>query len=110
MSAWATTIAGCAFMAVWRFRDMPDEPVVWVYLALLSVVSTYLPILTLLLGIKMIGASRGAVVSLVGPVSTAIIAAAVLGERIEGIQALGMAIVMAGVAFISTGKPGRGRA
>jgi drug/metabolite transporter (DMT)-like permease len=110
MSAWATTIAGCAFMAVWRFRNIPEEPVVWAYLVLLSVVSTYLPILTLLLGIRRLGASHAAVVSFVGPVSTAVIAAFVLGERLEGVQMLGMAVVLAGVAVISTGKPGRGRA
>ncbi len=104
MSAWATTIAGCAFMALWRGKNLPEEPVVWAYLVLLSVVCTYLPILTLLLGIRRIGASRAAVVSLVGPVSTAVLAATLLGESISAVQAAGMATVMAGVVFLSTGR------
>jgi len=101
ISTYATTIAGAAFIATWRFRSWPTEPVVWLNLAGLAVVSTYLPILTLLPGIKMIGASRSALASFVGPVSTALLAMAFLGETFDRVEAAGMAVVIAGVVMLT---------
>ncbi|MFQ5465144.1 MAG: DMT family transporter [Thermodesulfobacteriota bacterium] len=109
ISTWATTIAGAAFIATWHFRSWPTEPVVWLNLAGLAVVSTYLPILTLLPGIKMIGASRSALASFVGPVSTALLAMAVLGETFDRVEAAGMAVVIAGVVMLTRDRHPRPR-
>lgn len=110
ISAYATTLAGSAFIATWHFSYVPTEPAVWLQLALLAVVSTYLPILTLLLGIKRVGASKSAVISFIGPVSTAILAYITLGERLDAVQIAGMGVVIAGVLMISKEKPAKPRA
>jgi drug/metabolite transporter (DMT)-like permease len=70
-------------------------------LGALAVVSTFVPVLTINLGIKRIGASRAAIGSFIGPVSTAVLAWAILGESLEPIQLAGMLLVMAGVLVVS---------
>lgn len=104
ISAYTTTAAAFAFMGTWRFSHVPTEPMVWAHLVLIAAISTFVPVLTLALGIKRIGASRAAVVSLIGPVSTAILAHLILGERLDMVQGAGMCLVIGGVLVISMGK------
>lgn len=106
LSAWATTAAAFAFLATWggRTETLPTAPGAWVLLGALAVVSTFVPVLTINLGIKRIGASRAALASFIGPVSTAVLAWLILGERLEPVQIAGMGLVMAGVLVISTEK------
>jgi len=58
------------------------------------------------MGIKRIGASRAAIVSSIGPVSTAILAYIFLGEQMDFLQVIGMILVMAGVLVISARQKG----
>ncbi|MBI5902832.1 MAG: DMT family transporter [Deltaproteobacteria bacterium] len=104
ISAYSTTAAAFAFIGTWRFSYVPREPLVWAYLVLIASISTFVPVLTLALGIKRIGASRAAVVSLIGPVSTAILAYLILGERLNIMQGAGMCLVIGGVLIISMAK------
>ncbi|MFQ5735981.1 MAG: DMT family transporter [Thermodesulfobacteriota bacterium] len=104
ISAYTATAAGAGFIAVWHGRTMPQGAGAWGLLVVMAVVSTFIPVLTLALAIKRIGAARSALVSFVGPVSTAVLAYAVLGERLDAVQTAGMALVIAGVLVISTGK------
>lgn len=108
ISAYSTTAAGFAFLGTWHGKYIPTEPRVWVLLFLLAAISTYVPVLTLALGIRRIGASRAALVSFIGPVSTAILAYFFLGESLDPIQIAGMALVIGGVLIISTEK-GKGK-
>lgn len=103
MSAYATTAAAFAFLGTWgaRAETLPTEAGAWWLLAALAIVSTFVPVLTINLGIKRIGASRAAVASFIGPVSTAVLAWAVLGESLEPVQLAGMGLVMAGVLAVS---------
>lgn len=103
LSAYATTAAAFALFATWQgdTRTVPVEAGAWALLAALAVVSTFIPVLTINLGIKRIGASRAALASFIGPVSTAILAWLILGESLEPVQLLGMGLVMAGVLVIS---------
>jgi len=103
MSAYATTAAAFAFLGTWggKTGTLPTETGAWWLLAALAVVSTFVPVLTINLGIKRIGASRAAIGSFIGPVSTAVLAWAVLGESLEPVQLAGMALVMAGVLVVS---------
>lgn len=107
MSAYATTAAGTAFIATWRASSVPTEPEVWGLLVILAIVSTFIPVLTLALGIKRVGASRAALVSFIGPVSTAVLAYFILGEEMDLVQLAGMGLVIAGVLVISLEKPPR---
>lgn len=103
MSAYATTAAAFAFIGTWggKAGTLPAEAGAWWLLAALAVISTFVPVLTINLGIKRIGASRAAVASFIGPVSTAVLAWAVLGESLEPMQLAGMGLVMAGVLAVS---------
>ena len=107
IAAYGTTAATAAFLATWRGQSVPTEPEVWGLLLALSVVSTFVPVLTLALGIKRIGASRAALASFVGPVSTAVLAWFILGETLDMVQIAGMGLVIAGVLVISFDKPSR---
>lgn len=112
LSAYATTAAAFAFLGHWHgdTSTIPEAPGAWLLIAALVVVSTFVPVLTINLGIKRIGASRAALASFIGPVSTAILAWIVLGESLEPVQVLGMLFVMAGVLVISFEKKVRAEA
>lgn len=106
LSAYATTAAAFAFLGTWGAKEgtLPAEAGAWWLLGALAVVSTFVPVLTINLGIKRIGASRAAIASFIGPVSTAVLAWAILGESLEPVQVAGMALVMAGVLAVSFEK------
>lgn len=72
----------------------------------LALVSTVLPSLLLAAGIKRIGSSNAAILGMVGPVSTIVMGAVVLGEAISMEQLAGTALVLGGV-FLVTRAPQR---
>ncbi len=80
---------------------MPHGAKVWGIFFMLAFVSTFIPLITLAMGIKRIGAGRAAIVSCVGPVATAFMAALFLGEEMDRMQIIGMTLVIAGVLMIS---------
>lgn len=102
ISAYTTTAACFAALGTWHGKSLPHQANAWIMLFLLSIISTYIPVLTLALGIKRIGASRAAIVSFIGPVSTAVLAYLILGEKMDLIQIAGMCLVIIGVLVIST--------
>lgn len=104
IAAYGTTAATMAFLATWRGQRFPEEPEVWALLVALAVVSTFVPVLTLALGIRRIGASRAALISFIGPVSTAVLAYFILGEELDLVQIGGMALVIAGVLAVTLEK------
>ncbi|KAF1678871.1 MULTISPECIES: DMT family transporter [Bacillus] len=66
---------------------------------LIAVVTTVIPFVLMLEGIKRIGSQRAAIISMAGPVLTIFYGALFLGERLRLIQAIGCAAVF----FIITG-------
>jgi len=104
ISAYSTTAACFAFLGTWHGRSVPHEPGVWGLLVVLAVFSTYVPVLALVLSIKRIGASRAALISFIGPVSTAVLANIVLGETMDIAQIAGMCLVITGVIALSYDK------
>jgi len=78
-------------------------PVYWLGL-LMAVVSTVLPIVMTMEGIRRIGASHASIVGSVGPLATIFLGAIFLGEHVTVIQVLGAALVLAGVLSISLQK------
>ncbi len=67
----------------------------------MALVSTVLPAFLMSAGIRRIGAGPAAMAASVGPVSTIVLAALVLGEPITAIQLAGLALVLVGVGLIS---------
>ena len=72
--------------------------------AVLALISTVLPAFLVNAGIRRIGADRAAIIGTVGPVSTLALAALVLDETLTGLQIMGAALVIGGVALASMRK------
>jgi drug/metabolite transporter (DMT)-like permease len=72
---------------------------------LMAVVSTVLPIVLTMEGIRRIGASHASIIASIGPLATIALGAMFLGEAITGYQIAGAALVLTGVLAISLAKP-----
>lgn len=104
ITTYSTTACAFVFIGSWHGAYIPHDMKVWEILLLLAIISTFIPVVTLAMGIKRIGASRAAIVSSIGPVSTAFLAYIFLGEQMDFIQVIGMILVMAGVLAVSYKK------
>jgi len=79
-------------------KDLWQAPApVFINGALMGAFATVLPIYALTAGISLLGASRAAMVSMIGPVLTLIMGAVVLDEHLSLVQFVGMFMVIAGV-------------
>lgn len=67
----------------------------------MALMSTVLPAFLMSAGIRRIGAGPAAMAASVGPCSTLVLAALVLGEPITAVQLAGLALVLLGVGLIS---------
>jgi drug/metabolite transporter (DMT)-like permease len=72
---------------------------------LMAVVSTVLPIVLTMEGIRRVGASHASIVASVGPLATIALGAVFLGEAITWFQIAGAALVLTGVLAISLARP-----
>jgi drug/metabolite transporter (DMT)-like permease len=79
--------------------DLPAQ--VWIYVLLLATLITVLPVFLQAEALKRIGANEFALIGAVGPVSAAVMSALALDEPFTAVQALGAALVIAGVLLIS---------
>ncbi|MGB0749917.1 MAG: DMT family transporter [Magnetospiraceae bacterium] len=77
------------------------------WILLLVVISTVLPIFLLIEGIRQIGAEHATLLSLIGPVITVIAAWAILDENLSLLQAGGFVLVLVGIGILQT--PGKSR-
>jgi len=72
----------------------------WVWLACIAVVSTVVAMLAFFAGLKRTGPSTAAILSTFEPVTTAALAAIVLGESLTPVQLAGGALVLASVGVL----------
>ncbi|WP_152224273.1 DMT family transporter [Pseudomonas sp. SCB32] len=77
---------------------------VWIYGALMALVSTVLPIYWMALAIQRMGATHAAAFGNLGPVLTVFASWALLNEAISVYQMAGLALVLFGVSRLSAGK------
>lgn len=96
MSAGAAAIF-VYFLAVEPVSALGVSALSWLYLVVMAVVSTVVPMIMFTEGIRRIGAARASLVSTVGPPWTVALAALVLGETFTAQQGLGGALVILGV-------------
>jgi drug/metabolite transporter (DMT)-like permease len=95
----ATTfaIAGVASGALdWGF-----EPVGWLWLAAIAVVSTVLPISTFFAGLAQVGPSSAAILSTLEPVVTVGLAYLAFSEALSAVQLAGAALVLAAAVVLA---------
>lgn len=111
-----TAAAACLAVHFWATRDAGAElaaitPSAWALLVVIGVVCMFVPASLQAEGVRRIGAQRGAVLSTVGPPTTVVLAWALLGERLNGWQWLGIALIVAGILALDLARvAGRGAA
>jgi drug/metabolite transporter (DMT)-like permease len=101
----ATTVA--CVLCLLQFALLRPCSAAWVPLpvlglsALNAVLCTFAPVLMVMMAIERIGASLTAQVGMIGPLSTLVLGALVLGEPLNGWVLVGTALVLAGVLWVS---------
>lgn len=78
-----------------------ETEVYWIGGAM-AIFSTVIPSFMIAEGIKRLGASQVAIIGSVGPISTILLAAILLGERVTAFQGLGAIIVISGVMLVNS--------
>ncbi len=100
-SAWSVTGAFLLMVVVALVAGLRlPQGDAWLYLGLLALVSTVLPVFALNAGIHKLGATRAAILCTFEPVLTAVLALIFLNELMLPIQWLGGAIIIASVILL----------
>jgi drug/metabolite transporter (DMT)-like permease len=76
----------------------------WMLLVVLGIACMFVPGLMQAEGMRSVGAQRAAIGSTIGPPTTIVLAALFLGERLNGWQVLGSAMIVGSVLFMSWPK------
>jgi drug/metabolite transporter (DMT)-like permease len=84
-----------------NYKPLQESTDLWWYGILLAVVATVIPTFMLSFATKKIGASKVAIISSIGPVSTILQAHFILGEPIFTEQIIGTLMILAGVLLLS---------
>jgi drug/metabolite transporter (DMT)-like permease len=79
----------------------------WLLLGILAIFCVFVPGLLQAEGVRRVGAQRGSIGSTVGPVTTVVLAAIFLDERLNFWQLLGSAMIVGSVLVLSVGKSSR---
>jgi len=106
MSASAVMLA--LHFVVFRSFDefRPLQAYDWLLLAVLGIACMFIPGLLQAEGMRSVGAQRAAIGSTIGPPTTIFLAAIFLGERLNGWQLLGSAMIVGSVLVLSWPKRG----
>jgi drug/metabolite transporter (DMT)-like permease len=78
----------------------------WLLLGILGIACMFIPGLLQAEGMRRVGAQRAAIGSTIGPPTTIVLAALFLGERLNGWQMLGTALIVGSVLLLSLSKAG----
>jgi drug/metabolite transporter (DMT)-like permease len=98
--------------------DLGLSGAAWLWLVLIALVSTVLPVTTFFAGLRRVGPSEAAILSAFEPPVTLVLAALALGERLAPVQLAGGALVLAAAvalqlrpratsAMLATPRPAR---
>ncbi len=101
-SSWVMTgamVVGLLLAFIFGFKA-PETLRGWVYLAILGVVGTLIPILSMNFGIQLIGSARGSVISTLQPVGAVLISTVFLHEALTPLQWLGGILVFAAIILL----------
>ncbi len=108
LTAYASTVA-CVlcigqYLLLQPLAALGRQPVPVYWLSLLNgTVCTVLPVLAIMLGVKRIGSSLAAQVSMLGPVSTIVLSVWLLDEPMGPWQGAGTVLVLLGVLLVGSG-------
>ena len=82
----------------------PEHVTGWLWVVLLAVFSTVIPIVTLLAGIRLVGAPTAAILSCAEPAITVATTAALYGERLTAGQLAGGLVILAAVLVLQVNR------
>jgi drug/metabolite transporter (DMT)-like permease len=82
--------------------DFGFDPIGWLWLAGIAVVSTVLAIVLFFAGLSRVGPSRASIISTVEPLVTVALAFVIFGEQLSAVQLAGGALVLASVVLLQT--------
>lgn len=108
LTAYASTVA-CAlcigqYLLLQPLAALGQQPAPVYWLSLLNgTVCTVLPVLAIMVGVKRIGSSLAAQVSMLGPVSTIVLSVWLLDEPMGPWQSAGTVLVLLGVLLVGSG-------
>ncbi len=83
-----------------RGPHWPSTPNGWLAISGIAVIATLLPVATFLGGLKIIGATDASLLSTLEPVVTVILAAMILGEKVQPLMIAGGVLILAAVLLI----------
>jgi drug/metabolite transporter, DME family len=90
----------------WRIVAAHYTAAQWLFLAAFAILSVLIPFSLYFSGLHHLDATRAIVTSCLEPVFAIVIAAAVLGELVNGVQVAGIVVVLAATVLVQV--PGRG--
>ena len=100
MSALVTTGAAATFLAAGGAPHFTAGG--WVWIAAIALLSTVLPIVTFMVGMRSVGAATASIVSTVEPVVTVTLAVLLFDEGLGPAQVLGAVLVLAAVVALQS--------
>lgn len=105
LSATATILTSAGALWTAYAASTGQLAVVWTaqrvgLIAAFAVLGTTIPVLTFILGLRLIGPSRAAILSTFEPASTVLLAVVILGEAASPIQYLGGALILGSVLLL----------
>lgn len=92
---------GNGVLALGSDAALPADATAWMAVAAIALFSTVMAIAFFLVGIKYVGAARASIISTIEPVITIALGVAVLGETISTGQLVGGAMVLAAVILLA---------
>lgn len=111
-SAWSLT--GTLFVAIplvlVRGVGFPPDLRMWLLMFGLCTFSTVLPVFSLLMGVRLLGAGRAAILGTLEPVLAVFLAFLLLGERLLWIQIVGAVFIIASIIVLEAPMPRRKKA
>ncbi|MFK7957714.1 MAG: DMT family transporter [Lysobacterales bacterium] len=108
-TTWAMTAAGLGFAAHFlinaNLSDLAQQTATfWWLMALMVIGVTVLPLVLMGQGVAKIGATRGGMISTLGPAATVMMAWLILGEAMHPLQLAGSAMIVLGVWLLERKK------
>lgn len=89
--------------------QLPATGAGWAAVGAIVVVATVIPIVTFLAGLERIGPTNAAMLSVLEPLVTVVLAALLLGEALRPVTLLGGGLILASVLVVARGELGRAR-
>ncbi len=106
-TAWTLTgtLLPLLLMIPFRHVSLPTTPTAWLFLVVLAIFNTVLPIGTVNAGIQLLGPSRAAILAMLEPPLAIVFASIFLGDRITPPQVIGGSLILLSLILLNIRRP-----